>query len=88
MIKTILLFALPILIGAGLGALLGSTRSCETGACPLTATPWRGALYGGVMGLLLALSGLRPDPPAANAPAQVEEEEPAPPTRASLHQRE
>lgn len=51
---------LRILIGVGigvaLGALLGSTRSCETGGCPLTANPWRGGVYGGVMGLLLALS--------------------------------
>jgi thioredoxin 1 len=49
-----------ILVGAGAGALLGSTRSCESGGCPLTATPLRGAIYGAVMaGLIgLALVGL------------------------------
>jgi thiol-disulfide isomerase/thioredoxin len=49
---------LKLLIGAGIGALiggfLGSTRSCETGGCPLTANPTRGALVGGLLGLLLA----------------------------------
>ncbi len=41
-------------IGATVGGLLGRTRSCEDGGCPLTANPWRGALYGGVLGLLAA----------------------------------
>ncbi|HIJ66108.1 MAG TPA: thioredoxin family protein [Candidatus Hydrogenedentes bacterium] len=46
-------------IGVGLGALLGSTRSCEDGACPLTANPRRGALSGAFLGLLFggALAG-------------------------------
>ena len=48
--------ALAIAVGASLGALLGSTRSCETGGCPLTATPKRGALYGGIIAVLLAVS--------------------------------
>lgn len=38
-----------VLVGAGAGALLGSTRRCESGGCPLTATPLRGALYGALM---------------------------------------
>lgn len=46
-----------VAIGAGIGALLGLTGSCSGGGCPLTSTWWRGALYGGTMGLLLALSG-------------------------------
>lgn len=49
-------FLLPIAIGAGLGALLGYFGQCSSGTCPLTSTWWRGALYGGVIGLLLALS--------------------------------
>jgi hypothetical protein len=53
----------PLLIGAGLGALLGSTRTCASGGCPLTATPWRGALYGAFIGLLFGLS-LATAPPA------------------------
>jgi len=43
-----------VAIGVLFGALLGSMRSCETGGCPLTANPKRGALWGGFMGLLVA----------------------------------
>lgn len=46
---------LPILIGAGLGAALGYFGQCTSGTCPLTSTWWRGALYGGSIGLLIAL---------------------------------
>ncbi|MBL9134532.1 MAG: hypothetical protein JNK85_01625 [Verrucomicrobiales bacterium] len=48
---------LTVAIAAAVGALLGMTGACTGGTCPLTSTWWRGALYGGVMGLLLALSG-------------------------------
>lgn len=47
---------LTVAIGAGLGALLGYFGQCSSGTCPLTSTWWRGALYGGFIGLLLALS--------------------------------
>ena len=54
---------LPVLIGAGIGALLGWFGQCQSGTCPLTSTWWRGAIYGGFMGLLFALgSGTRPAP--------------------------
>ena len=43
---------LSLLIGGGLGAVLGYFGKCSSGACPLTANPWRGALYGAVLGLL------------------------------------
>ncbi len=43
---------LILLIGAGLGAVLGYYGKCTTGTCPLTANPWRGAIYGMVLGLL------------------------------------
>ena len=48
---------IPALVGASLGAVMGHFGSCSTGACPLTSTWWRGALYGGTMGLLIGLSG-------------------------------
>ena len=35
-----------------MGALLGYFGKCSTGMCPLTANPWRGAIYGTVVGLL------------------------------------
>ncbi len=60
---------LKLLIGAGIGALiggvLGSTRSCETGGCPLTANPTRGAVVGGLLGLMLATSLTATGRPAA-----------------------
>lgn len=64
------LSTLIITVAAGIagGALLGSTRSCHDGGCPLTATPWRGAIYGGVMGLAMGL--LLSSPVAANPPAK------------------
>lgn len=52
MVKLVLI----VLAGAGLGAWLGSTRSCETGGCPLTSTPWRGAVYGAFLAGLLGFA--------------------------------
>ncbi len=43
---------LSLVVGAGLGAVLGYYGKCSTGTCPLTANPWRGAIYGMVLGLL------------------------------------
>lgn len=48
-------FVLPILFGATVGGLMGRFGGCAGGACPLMATPWRGALYGAVIGLLVGL---------------------------------
>ncbi len=56
---------LPIFIGALLGAALGYFGHCTSGTCPLTSTWWRGALYGGTIGLLFVLSSTskRPSQP-------------------------
>ena len=43
---------ISVLIGGGLGALLGYFGKCSSGTCPLTANPWRGAIYGAVLGCL------------------------------------
>lgn len=51
----LLKIAIGMLVGAAIGTALGSSRSCETGGCPLTATPRRGAVYGALMGLLVAV---------------------------------
>lgn len=45
-----------ISVGAVLGGLMGYFGKCTSGTCPLTATPWRGAIYGAVMGALFSLS--------------------------------
>jgi len=50
---------IPLLLGAALGALMGYFGQCSSGTCPLTSTWWRGAIYGGVIGLLFALGSRR-----------------------------
>jgi thioredoxin 1 len=44
---------LGVLIGGLIGAVLGYFGKCSSGTCPLTANPYRGAIYGAVMGALL-----------------------------------
>jgi hypothetical protein len=44
----------PILLGAVIGGLIGFFGRCRTGACPLTRKWWAGALYGALLGYLLA----------------------------------
>lgn len=56
---TLLRFGFVVLGSAALGALLGWFGQSSSGTCPLTATWWRGALYGGFLGLLAALSSPR-----------------------------
>lgn len=50
---------LSVGVGAGLGATLGWLGQCSSGACPLTATWWRGALFGGLLGGLFYFSSAR-----------------------------
>jgi thioredoxin 1 len=45
-----------LLIGGSLGGLMGYFGKCTTGACPLTANPWRGALIGAMIGGFFAYS--------------------------------
>ena len=49
-------FALIVLIGAVAGGLMGYLGQCTTGACPLTANPIRGAAFGALLGLLVAMT--------------------------------
>jgi thioredoxin 1 len=48
--------AFGLLLGGGLGAVMGYFGKCTTGACPLTANPWRGAFIGALLGGLYAVS--------------------------------
>ena len=50
---TIMRLLLGILIGGAIGAVLGYFGKCSSGACPFTANPFRGALYGAIVGILL-----------------------------------
>ncbi len=49
-----------VLIGGGIGllagALLGYFGKCSSGTCPLTANPYRGAMFGLIIGVFFALS--------------------------------
>jgi len=49
-------FAVAVGAGAVLGGLTGWFGRCSSGTCPLTSTWWRGALYGALLGTLVALS--------------------------------
>ena len=62
-------------IGACIGALMGYFGKCSSGACPLTANPYRGAVYGGIMGAVFAVmlaGSLKP----ARKETRVEEDNP------------
>ena len=62
-------------IGACIGALMGYFGKCSSGACPLTANPYRGAVYGGIMGAVFAVvlaGSLKP----AKEGTRVEEDKP------------
>lgn len=45
---------------AALGAAIGYFGQCSSGACPLTSTWWRGALYGAAIGFLVAFGSRTP----------------------------
>lgn len=47
---------LGLLLGGAIGAGMGYYGKCTSGTCPLTATPWRGGLYGAFMGILVAVA--------------------------------
>lgn len=44
---------LAVAAGAGIGAALGYFGKCSSGGCALTATWWRGAMFGGLLGALV-----------------------------------
>ena len=52
----LLKIVIGLAIGGGAGALMGYYGKCTSGTCPLTSTPWRGAMYGAAIGLMMALS--------------------------------
>jgi hypothetical protein len=47
-------FILPVIVGAVIGGVMGYFGQCTSGACPLTATWWRGAIFGALFGFLFA----------------------------------
>jgi len=65
---------LGALLGAGVGALIGTCRKCTSAGSSLTANPLRSVIYGAVLGAFLAVS-FGPTPHTAFA---FEEEQPVP----------
>ena len=60
-----------LLIGAGIGALMGYFGKCTDGTCPLTANPYRGAVWGlflaGIIAYPMLVTALRkPVPESKN----------------------
>jgi len=55
--------AIGLLAGGGLGALMGYFGQCSSGACPLTATWWRGAIFGAAIGVMMVGSMTSPTSP-------------------------
>ena len=53
---SVIRIAAGLLIGCAAGALLGYVGKCSTGTCPLTANPWQGAFFGGLLGILFSFS--------------------------------
>lgn len=47
-------FVIPVLAGATIGGVMGYFGQCTSGTCPLTATWWRGALFGAMFGVIFA----------------------------------
>ncbi len=60
-----------LLIGGGLGAVMGYFGKCTTGACPLTANPWRGGFIGAAIGGLFAFSAGSTRPVASAEPVKA-----------------
>jgi len=56
----VLQFVAILAVGAAIGGVLGYFGKCTTGACPLTANPWRGAAFGALFAALMASSLIFP----------------------------
>jgi hypothetical protein len=56
MLSPVIRFAAPVFAGIAIGAAVGYFGQCTSGSCPLTSTWWRGALYGGMVGLVVAFT--------------------------------
>ncbi len=41
-------------LGAAIGGVIGYFGKCSTGACPLTGSPWSGAIFGALIGVMIA----------------------------------
>lgn len=51
----ILKIILGTVIGGLIGGVIGYGLKCAGGACPLTCSPWGGAITGAIIGLVMVL---------------------------------
>lgn len=45
-----------VCLGGGAGFFWAKLVGCANGSCPLTATPWRGMVFGIILGAMVATS--------------------------------
>jgi hypothetical protein len=45
-----------IVVGGIVGGIMGYVGKCSHGACPLMGHPFTGAIFGAILGLIIALS--------------------------------
>lgn len=60
-----------IAVGAIMGGVIGYYGKCSTGQCPLTSTPWGGAIWGGLLASIIALTIFNKPPKVQDAPSIV-----------------
>ena len=70
MSKTLIIIGI-IAIGAVVGGIIGYYGKCSTGQCPLTSTPWGGAIWGGLLASIIALTIFNKPPLVPDAPTIV-----------------
>ncbi len=61
-----------IAIGAVVGGIIGYYGKCNTGQCPLTSTPWGGAIWGGLLASIIALTLFNQPPKVQDAPTIIQ----------------
>lgn len=70
MTKTLMIVGI-ILIGAIIGGTIGYFGKCSSGQCPLTSTPWGGAIWGALLASIIALPIMNKPPNVASAPGII-----------------
>lgn len=45
-----------IVVGVIAGGIMGYVGKCSSGVCPLTSNPLSGAIFGAILGLIIAIS--------------------------------
>jgi thioredoxin len=70
MIKILMIIG-TIVVGAIIGGIIGYYGKCNTGQCPLTSTPWGGAIWGALLASIIALTLFNKPPKVPDSPSIV-----------------